>query len=157
VSEIERGITVGKSWPRAATPCSLVPRWEGEFVSHADWVNFATKRLTVAHDSNGNQLKAICVDALGRRCANGRDMQRAHDEGAFPVRYFWDCEPSAAEARIASLEAERAALLEAARTYAERYLLDERDNPALCVDADHHKAVLALFAALQRSEAGDAS
>jgi hypothetical protein len=93
--ELDRGITVGKSWPRAATPCDLVPRWEGEFISHSDWVCFASKRLTVAYDSNGSQLKAICVDALGRRCANGRDFQRAHDEGTFPVRYFWDCEPRA--------------------------------------------------------------
>lgn len=91
----DRGIHVGKSWPRAATPCDLVPRWEGEFVSHGDWVNFATKRLTVASDSNGCGLKAICVDAFGRRCANGLDFQRAHDEGAFPVRYFWDCWPAA--------------------------------------------------------------
>lgn len=89
-----RGITVGKSWPRAATPCDLVPRWEGEFHSHSDWVNFASKRLTVAYDSNGAPLKAICVDALGRRCANGRDFQTAHDDGAYPVRYFWDCEPA---------------------------------------------------------------
>lgn len=88
----ERGITVGKSWPRAATPCDLVPRWEGEFHSHADWVNFASKRLTVAYDSNGAQLRAICVDSVGRRCANGRDFKRADDEGTFPVRYFWDCE-----------------------------------------------------------------
>lgn len=92
--DICRGITVGKSWPRPATPSTLMPRWEGEFRDHADWVNFASKRLTVAYDSNGAQLKAICVDTLGRRCANGRDMQRAEDEGAFPVRYFWDCEPA---------------------------------------------------------------
>ena len=75
-----------------ATPCDLVPNWEGEFRDHQDWVNFAHKRLTVAIDSNGHQLKAICVDTLGRRCANGRDMQRAHDEGTFPVRYFFECQ-----------------------------------------------------------------
>lgn len=110
----ERGITVGKSWPRPATPCALVPRWEGEFRDHADWVTFASKRLTVAYDSNGRDLTAICVDTLGRRCANGRDMKRAQDEGAFPVRYFWDCEPAAADLRadaaqdvLAALEALR--------------------------------------------------
>jgi hypothetical protein len=89
----DRGIYVGKSWPRPATPCDLVPRWEGEFHSFGDWVNFASKRLTVASDSNGSALRAICVDTLGRRCANGRDFQRAADEGTFPVRYFWDCWP----------------------------------------------------------------
>jgi hypothetical protein len=96
VREEGRGIYVGKSWPRAATPCDLVPRWEGEFYSHDDWVNFASKRLTVAEDSNGYDLTAICVDSLGRRCANGRDFKRAHDEGTFPVRYFWDCWPASA-------------------------------------------------------------
>jgi hypothetical protein len=95
--EPTRGIHVGKSWPRAATPCDLVPRWEGEFASHADWVNFASKRLTVATSSRGPHLPAICVDALGRRCANGKDMMRARDEDAFPVRYFWDCWPNAGE------------------------------------------------------------
>lgn len=93
----ERGITVGKSWPRPTTPCDLVPRWEGEFRDHSDWVSFASKRLTVAADSNGFELKAICVDTLGRRCANGRDMARARDEGTFPVRYFWDCWPANSE------------------------------------------------------------
>ncbi len=90
----DRGIRIGKSWPRPATPCDLVPRWEGEFISHADWVSFASKRLTVGWDSNGYDLPAICVDAFGRRCANGRDMKRAADEGAFPVRYFWNCWPA---------------------------------------------------------------
>ena len=89
----DRNIRVGKSWPRPATPCDLVPNWEGEFRDHQEWVNFAIWRLTVATDSNGHQLSAICVDTLGRRCANGRDMNRARDEGAFPVRYFFECVP----------------------------------------------------------------
>jgi hypothetical protein len=97
----ERGITVGKSWPRPTTDCDLVPKWEGEFKDHDDWINFATTRLGVAADSNGHELKAICVDTLGRRCANGRDFARARDEGTFPVRYFWDCQPSS-RARISN-------------------------------------------------------
>lgn len=84
-------ITVGKSWPRPTTPCNLVPKWEGEFCSFSDWVNFASKRLTVAYDSNGAPLKAICVDTLGRRCANGGDFMRADREGTYPVRYFFEC------------------------------------------------------------------
>jgi hypothetical protein len=87
----DRGITIGKSWPRAATPCDPVPQWEGEFKDHGDWVSFASQRLQVAEDSNGYPLSAICVDTLGRRCANGGDFMRARDEGTFPVRYFWDC------------------------------------------------------------------
>ena len=85
-------ITVGKSWPRAATPCALIPAWEGEFCSFDDWVNFASKRLTVAHSKvTGAQVPAICVDALGRRCTCGGDFMRARDEDAFPVRYFFEC------------------------------------------------------------------
>lgn len=90
----DRNISVGKSWPRPATPCTLVPNWEGEFRDFADWVSFASKRLTVASDSVGNPLSAICVDALGRRCHNGKDFMRARDEGAFPVRYFFECLPA---------------------------------------------------------------
>ncbi|WP_298290294.1 hypothetical protein [Novosphingobium sp.] len=86
-----------KSWPRAATPCTLVPRWAGEFRSHADWVNFATHRLTGVRGSGGEVVKAICVDAFGRRCNIGADFRRAEQEGAFPIRYFWECKPAKAE------------------------------------------------------------
>lgn len=78
-------------WPRAATPCNLVPMWAGEFVSHADWVNFATHRLTGCTGSVGEKVGAICVDSIGRRCNVGADFARARDEGTFPVRYFWEC------------------------------------------------------------------
>ncbi|MFS0736973.1 hypothetical protein ABC347_07975 [Sphingomonas sp. 1P06PA] len=81
------------SWPRPATPCDLVPLWKGEFASHADWVNFATKRLTGTHNGR-SEVKAICVDAFGRRCHDGGDFMRADQDGAFPVRYFWECVPT---------------------------------------------------------------
>jgi hypothetical protein len=91
----DRNIRVGKSWPRAATSCDLVPNWEGEFNSYGDWVNFASKRLTVAASLvTGAQVPAICVDALGRRCTCGGDFMRARDEDAFPVRYFFECVPA---------------------------------------------------------------
>lgn len=86
-----RGIHVGLSWPRAATPCALTPRWEGEFRDFTDWVNFASKRLTVARHRSGATMPSVCIDAFGRRCVIGGDFMRARDEGAFPVRYFWDC------------------------------------------------------------------
>lgn len=82
-------VTEPRSWPRAATPCDLTPAWAGEFVSFGDWVNFATTRLAGAIGSIGQDVPAICVDALGRRCAVGR----ARDEDAFPVRYFWEMQP----------------------------------------------------------------
>ena len=92
----DRNITVGKSWPRPATSTDLVPAWEGEFHSHADWVNFASKRLTVCSSNvTGAKVPAIAVDALGRRCTCGGDMARARDENAFPVRYFFECTPPA--------------------------------------------------------------
>lgn len=88
-----------KSWPRSATPCELVPLWAGEFATHADWVNFATKRLTGTTGTYGVEAKAICVDARGRRCLGGGDMARARDEDAFPVRYFFECVDPASVAR----------------------------------------------------------
>ena len=36
----------------------------------------------------GEDVRAICVDALGRRCNIGADFARARDEGAFPVPLF---------------------------------------------------------------------
>jgi hypothetical protein len=81
-----------KSWPRPATPADLVPNWAGEFRDFDDWVNFATNRLTGTYDPMmGNEVSAICVDALGRRCSIGGHFRRAKEEGAFPVRFFWDC------------------------------------------------------------------
>lgn len=79
-------------WPRSATPTDLRPVWAGEFRDHADWVSFATYRLAGVRGSMGENVTAICVDALGRRCNIGADFARARDEGAFPVRYFWECE-----------------------------------------------------------------
>ncbi len=84
-----------KSWPRPATPCDLTPAWAGEFNSFDDWVHFATQRLTGTHDPlMGYEVKAICVDALGRRCTVGGHFMRARDEGTFPVRFFWDMRPA---------------------------------------------------------------
>jgi hypothetical protein len=79
-------------WPRSATPTDLRPIWAGEFRDHADWVNFAAYRLAGVRGTMGEKVSAICVDAIGRRCNIGADFARARDEGAFPVRYFWECE-----------------------------------------------------------------
>ena len=93
---VSDALEYGRSWPRAATPCNLVPRWAGEFCSYSDWVNFATKRLTGTYDVlTGREVPSICIDAFGRRCTSGAHMMRARDEDAFPVRYFWECEPVA--------------------------------------------------------------
>lgn len=92
-------LSYSNSWPRPATPCDLVPLWAGEFRSFDDWVNFASKRLTGTYGKYG-EVKAICVDAHGRRCAIGGDFMRARDEDAFPVRYFFECiDPAAVQAQ----------------------------------------------------------
>lgn len=67
----------------------LAPNWAGEFKTYEQWVNKGQSWL-----KSQSHRPAICVDAKGRRCALGADMIRARDEGAFPVRYFWDCEPA---------------------------------------------------------------
>jgi hypothetical protein len=76
------------------------PRWEGQFDTFEHWVNGATRALTGRPDSNGwidpktkVGVPAVCIDAKGRRCTNGKDFMRARDENAFPVRFFWDCVP----------------------------------------------------------------
>ncbi|USQ97286.1 hypothetical protein [Caulobacter sp. RL271] len=92
---VEGYVTPRLSWPREATPTTLEPRWAGEFVSFDDWVNFATNRLAGTVDPlMGGQVGSVCVDAFGRRCTMGGHFQRARDEGAFPVRYFFDCAPA---------------------------------------------------------------
>jgi IclR helix-turn-helix domain len=58
-----------------------------QFASFADWVNKAHTRyaslnkLVPSHDY-------ITLDSLGRVCVIGRQMQRAHEDGAFPVTVY---------------------------------------------------------------------
>ncbi|ABQ68574.1 hypothetical protein Swit_2215 [Rhizorhabdus wittichii RW1] len=112
-------ITYRISWPRPATPCALQPKWAGEFRNFDDWVSFATTRLTGTVDNlTGSELRAICVDALGRRCTMGAHFMRARDDDAFPVRYFWELEPvapefdSAARLALPLIEADRASFFD---------------------------------------------
>lgn len=98
--EVRGRIVPRKSWPREATPTDLAPAWAGEFVSFDDWVSFASKRLTGTYDPlMGNEVPSVCIDAFGRRCTLGGHFKRAHEEGAFPVRFFWDCVPMADAAK----------------------------------------------------------
>lgn len=96
MSRDERGyIEPPTSWPRPATPARLEPHWAGEFKDFHDWVSFASQRLTGVTGSVGEEVRAICVDAIGRRCQVGADFTRAREQGTFPVRYFWDMRPVA--------------------------------------------------------------
>lgn len=70
-----------------------------KFDTFQHWVNMASSRLTSHHEYNntehgkdgwrGHHFTALCFDMNGRRCRNGGDMQRARDEGAFPVWWIW--------------------------------------------------------------------
>lgn len=73
---------------------NLVPKWAGQFDTFGQWVNRASAWLTGHKGSCGEELRAICVDTLGRRCNIGKDFMRARDEGTFPVRFFFECEPA---------------------------------------------------------------
>lgn len=76
------------------TECRLVPKWAGQFDTHADWINCAHLKLTGAVGSMGQVVPAICVDSLGRRCHIGADFMRAERDNAYPVRFFWEMQTS---------------------------------------------------------------
>lgn len=54
---------------------------DGRFDCMATWVNKATSWI--------GGTNPLCVDAKGRRCTDGGHFQIAHDEGAFPVRFWY--------------------------------------------------------------------
>lgn len=76
------------------------PFGDQRFDTFEQWVNKASSWLTRHPDYNntehgekkgwrGNHFTAIAFDSFGRRCTCGYDMQRARDEGAFPVWWIW--------------------------------------------------------------------
>lgn len=54
---------------------------DGEFSSMTTWINKATSWI--------GGMNALCVDAKDRICRNGGDFQRAENDGAFPVRFYF--------------------------------------------------------------------
>lgn len=54
---------------------------DGQFDSFVTWVHKAASWI--------GWTGAKCFDAKHRPCRNGADMQRARDENAFPVRWYW--------------------------------------------------------------------
>ncbi len=54
---------------------------DGQFTSMTNWINKATSWI-------GGE-NALCVDAKDRICRNGGDFQRAENEGAFPIRFYY--------------------------------------------------------------------
>lgn len=79
----------------------ITPPFADQTFDHfQQWVSRASTWLTSHHDYNntehgkasgyrGRHFTALCFDSFGRRCRNGGDFQRAHDEGAFPVWWIW--------------------------------------------------------------------
>ena len=56
------------------------------FTSYQNWVDTAQhKPWTWVTTTSGKHSEEICADSRGRVCRMGRDFQRAHDEGAFPI------------------------------------------------------------------------
>lgn len=77
-----------RPWINPTPLVGFEPEWIGQFDSFNAWVDYASRALTGFVGSCGEDLKAICVDAKGRRCNIGKDFMRARDEEAFPIRYF---------------------------------------------------------------------
>jgi hypothetical protein len=78
----------------------IVPIDGQSFYCFQDWVNRASRVLTCHPEYRdtsqakgkgwqGYHFTAMCFDQQGRRCRNGGDFQRAHDEGAFPIWWVW--------------------------------------------------------------------
>ena len=61
----------------------MIPNREpdGQFHTFETWVNKACSWI--------GGTNALCADTKERVCRNGADMQRARDEGAFPVRFWY--------------------------------------------------------------------
>ena len=57
--------------------------WDGEFETYDEWARFGP---------HPPYRSAIFLDAHGRRCNTQRDFERARDDGAFPLRYYWETE-----------------------------------------------------------------
>lgn len=68
--------------PKAISPITTPPAraHDGEWQTMQHWINRASR------DIGGTN--AVCFDAKDRRCFIGSDFQRAHDEGAYPIRYW---------------------------------------------------------------------
>jgi len=76
------------------------PFGDQRFDNFDQWVSCASSWLTCHQEYNntehgdtkgyrGTHFTALCFDSFGRRCLRGADMQRARDEGAFPVWWIW--------------------------------------------------------------------
>lgn len=80
-------------------PAFTPPFPDQQFLTFEEWVSRASSWLTCHSKYNntehgesgyrGHHFTALCFDSLGNRCVSGGDMQRARDEGSFPVWWIW--------------------------------------------------------------------
>jgi hypothetical protein len=60
-----------------------VESWDGEFGTYDEWARLGPQPP---------YRSATFLDAQGRRCVTQQDFSRARDDGAFPLRYYWETE-----------------------------------------------------------------
>lgn len=58
---------------------------DGEFMDLTVWKAETAARIDVR--------TTLCADAVGRICRKATDITRAHDEGAFPIRFWLNAIP----------------------------------------------------------------
>ena len=67
----------------------LEPMWAGQFDSFEDWTRLKSRVI----DPRQFGQQPVYIDARGRVCRIARDFERARDDRAFPVRYFFGFGP----------------------------------------------------------------
>ena len=74
--------------PRKTVDDRSPPPWEpeGEFHSIAELMDFVMASPSSRY--SWTTPRPMMFDAKGRPCRTGADVLRAHDEGAFPIRWY---------------------------------------------------------------------
>lgn len=101
----------------------------------------------------GDGNEAICVKMDRERPWAGTVFRKAHDgseaNALVAMTFGATVEEAAANARLVGAAPE---LLEVAQTLCSGWLVDEHENPDLCMSAKHHEAISSLFAAIAKAE-----
>jgi len=67
---------------------------DGQFNSMNEWINYATRWI--------GGTNPLCADAKDRVCTIGKHFQTAHDEGTYPIRFWYDAGPQTAKEKKTS-------------------------------------------------------
>ncbi|WP_303829359.1 hypothetical protein [Asticcacaulis taihuensis] len=120
-----------RPWQNPTDAPHLTLKVAGQFDTFQDWVNHASRALSVPD----YEAKPICIDNMGRRCHIGGDFMRARDEGQFPVRYFFECQPVATSDQREQIDGWKAI------DFALNKIDDHYDKAEFLKDAQHHDMV----------------